>query len=242
MAWSCDTMGFLRIDQLSWRRFFRHQLRVATEIDVGVGKVRLVAVAVGNRLVELGLIGSRIDLRQQIALFHRLALVENDLDELAGDLAADDDIVKGDDRADAAQVNRHIVADDRSCYHADGHRSRGRLRLRWIAGYARHRERCAGEDRECREADQQFFRAPPFAHGSRRVGARRRQVWQVRRAAEGLRRIGNGVGKDFGRIGDCAAGALSDLICGAGVGAAGHRTRITDGRRTGAAGQRGRRL
>ena len=77
-------------------------------------ELRLIAVAVGGHLIELGLVGTRIDLREQVAGMHGLPFGEVDPDELALDLAAHDDGVVGDHRADAAQVDRHVVLGDRS--------------------------------------------------------------------------------------------------------------------------------
>ncbi|MFZ0988772.1 MAG: hypothetical protein WAN27_13670 [Xanthobacteraceae bacterium] len=53
---------------------------------------------------------------------HRLSLIERDLDDLSGDLTADNDIVVRDDCSDAAQINRHVALVYRSG--DDGNRGR----------------------------------------------------------------------------------------------------------------------
>ena len=78
-----------------------------------------IALAVGDRLIELGLIGAGVDLCQQIALVHHLAFCEGDPDQRSLDLAAHDDRVPGIDRADAVQIDRHVAGLDRR--RDDGH-------------------------------------------------------------------------------------------------------------------------
>ena len=86
------------------------ELGVTIEVDLGILQVRLVAVAIGNGLIELRLVRSWVDHREHVALLHLLTLVEADLDELPGDLAAHEHVVVGDHRADAAQIDRNIMA------------------------------------------------------------------------------------------------------------------------------------
>ena len=103
-------MAFCEIRKLLRDRSLLRELGVAIEVNLGVLQVRLVAVTIGDRLIELCLIRSRVDLREHIAVLHKLTLVEADLDKLPGDLAADEHVVVGDHRADAAQVDRNIMA------------------------------------------------------------------------------------------------------------------------------------
>jgi len=58
------------------------------------------------------LIRSPVDHRDDIAFLHLLTLMEADLDELPGDLATHQHVVVGDHRADAAQIDRNIMALD----------------------------------------------------------------------------------------------------------------------------------
>ena len=57
-SWStrarCVSMVFCATDE-------RAELVVALEVALGVGELRLVEALLGNRLVELGLVGGRID-------------------------------------------------------------------------------------------------------------------------------------------------------------------------------------
>ena len=98
------------VGELRGDRFLLGKLGIAIEIDLGVLQLRLIAVAIGDRLIELRLIRARIDLAEEIALLHRLTLWKSDLDELAGDLAAHDHVVEGNDRADAAQIDRNVMS------------------------------------------------------------------------------------------------------------------------------------
>ena len=79
-----------------------------------------------------------------------LALLERDLRQLSLDLAADDIGVVGDHRADAAQVNRHVLA--RHLSGDDRHRRRrgGGRRCR---APARHRERAATGNYDCQNEE-----------------------------------------------------------------------------------------
>ena len=49
---------------------------VALEIDAGIGERRFVLRLLGDRLVELRLIGGRVDLRQHVAALDVLAFLE----------------------------------------------------------------------------------------------------------------------------------------------------------------------
>ena len=61
------------------------ELGVALQVQVGIGQVGLILRLLGLGLVERGLVRPRIDLDQQIALFHQLAFGEGDLVDLAVD-------------------------------------------------------------------------------------------------------------------------------------------------------------
>jgi hypothetical protein len=89
------------------------------------------------------LIGAGIDLREQIAGVDRLTFGECDLGQLPLDLAAHDVGVIGNDGADAAQIDRHILAGHLSGH--DGHRRHDGFR-RGRRASAGHRERAAADD------------------------------------------------------------------------------------------------
>ena len=70
-------LRLLGIDKLAGRKAFRLQRHIAIEVGLGVEQLGLVAVAVCDRLVELRLVGARIDFGEHIALVHRLPLPED---------------------------------------------------------------------------------------------------------------------------------------------------------------------
>lgn len=65
--------GTLGIDLLARNRVLRHQLLIACQIDPGGGQERFIARELALRLVQCGLIGTRVDLRQKVALPDALA-------------------------------------------------------------------------------------------------------------------------------------------------------------------------
>src|ERR1700719_1833111 len=100
----------LGVRDLRGDRLLLNKLRISIEVDLGVLQVCLVAVAIGDGLIELGLVRAWVDLAEEIALLHGLPLFESNLDQLPGNLAAHDDVVEGNDGADAPQVYRNVVA------------------------------------------------------------------------------------------------------------------------------------
>ena len=64
----------LRVDQLRGGPAFLSQLGVATEIGLRVRELRLIAIARGGDLVELRLVGPRIDLGEQVTGVYASAL------------------------------------------------------------------------------------------------------------------------------------------------------------------------
>ena len=81
----------------------------ALEVALGVLELRLVLRLLRLRLVERGLERARVDLRQQVARLHVLALGERDLHQLPVDARADRHGVVGLDRADAVEPDRHVL-------------------------------------------------------------------------------------------------------------------------------------
>ena len=71
---------------LACDRVLGRELLIAREIDARLVERRLVAQQLAGLLVERGLIGAGIDLRQEVALLDLLALLEGDRDDLARDL------------------------------------------------------------------------------------------------------------------------------------------------------------
>ena len=78
------------------------------------GMMGLIAIAVRAELVDLSLVGTRIDLGEEVADVHGLPFGEIDADDLSLDLAAHDVGVIRDYRADAGKVDGHVVLLDRS--------------------------------------------------------------------------------------------------------------------------------
>ena len=140
------------------------------KVDLGIRQVCLVAVAIGDRLIELGLIRSRVDHREHIAFLHLLTLAEADFDELAGDLAAYEHVVIRDHRADAAQVDRNIAAFDSGGNDAHGRRRRGRSfrrRRRKNRRACHHYATASGDDREHGDYRQRFGCEPCASNSCR---------------------------------------------------------------------------
>ena len=79
-------LRFLSLDQLRRGPALVAELAVTREIGAGIGELGLVALKVSLELVDLGLIGTRIDLREQVAGMDGLPFGEVDADELALDL------------------------------------------------------------------------------------------------------------------------------------------------------------
>jgi hypothetical protein len=120
--------GFLRrlsINQLWCGVASAFQACVAIEIGHRILELGLIAIAVRRQLFGLGLVGTRVDLREQVAGMHGVPFGEVDADDLSLDLAANGDRVIGDDSADAGQIDRHIVLGN----HSGDNRHRWQRRL-----------------------------------------------------------------------------------------------------------------
>src|SRR6267142_6262800 len=83
---------------------------IALKIDLRVFALRLVFSELPQRLLELDLEGTRIDLREKISLVNELTLLEGNADQLAVNAAADSDGVEGGDGAEAIEVNGQVAA------------------------------------------------------------------------------------------------------------------------------------
>jgi hypothetical protein len=73
-----------------------------------VGRADLVERLLGSRLVELSLVGGRIDLGQDIAALDVLSLLEAQAEDAAVDLRSHGDRVAGLGRADAVEMDGHV--------------------------------------------------------------------------------------------------------------------------------------
>ena len=77
----------LCVDLLSRGVILLGQCAVALKVELRIPQIRLVLRFFGLRLFKRRLVRSRVDLHQQIALIHHLALTKSDLDHLTIDPA-----------------------------------------------------------------------------------------------------------------------------------------------------------
>ena len=94
------------------------------EIELGIGQKRLVTRPVGFGLSEQGFVGSRIDLRERVALPHVLAFAEGDLLYLPVDPNPDGHGIVRLHGAEADAIDREVLHLDDSS--GDGKRPRRR--------------------------------------------------------------------------------------------------------------------
>ena len=93
-------------------RILLAQRQIAVEIALRLGEQRLVLGQLALRLRERGLVGSRIDLGEEVALLDDLAFVEPQLLQLARDLGADGHGLEGRDGAERVDGDRHVAERD----------------------------------------------------------------------------------------------------------------------------------
>ena len=124
----------------------RHQLRVSFEIGLGAGELRLVLLLHCLGLGQRRLVGSRVDLQEQVALLDFLALLEIDLYYLAVDPALDRNHIVGLHRADPVQKHRNILRGDGPRGDRNG-RPRGLCRCRRAGAEAQQPDRGQRDDR-----------------------------------------------------------------------------------------------
>ena len=173
-----------------WAMTLSGELGVALEVALGVGELRLVERLLGDRLVELGLIGGRIDQGEHVTALHVLALLELDAEDLAVDLRAHRYGVARLGRADAIEVDGHIARSE--------HRHRGPERrigqhlgapaggLLLHGGHDRHVTHQAGDGGSRGEGDDSFQQPCHLTSFHFRLGG----AWEpgfrpLRRADEG---------------------------------------------------------
>src|SRR6266851_2274356 len=113
----------LRVSGLPGDRVLRHQRIVPFEVELGILQQGLVLGELRFGLLERHLIGSRIDLGEEVALLDHLALLEGDLGQIAVDLGFDRDRRERGDRPELAQRDRHVAFLHRN--HPDRHRTAG---------------------------------------------------------------------------------------------------------------------
>src|SRR5215471_2153254 len=112
----------LCVQLLARREVLRGESAVALQVELRIGEVGLILGLSGNRLIEHGLVGTGIDLREKISGLDLLTLGERDPDELAVDLGPDRHGVEGLYGTEPGQVDRYVAL-LRGC---DSDRNRGR--------------------------------------------------------------------------------------------------------------------
>ena len=115
----------LVVDLLLGDELPREQLAVASEVDLRVLELRLVARELALGLRQLRREGPGVDLGEEVSLVHELALLEGHPDQLAVDAALHRDGVEGEHRAEPGQVHRHVAFSRRRRHH--GHARADRL-------------------------------------------------------------------------------------------------------------------
>ncbi len=106
----------------------RNQCCIALQVQFCVAQLRLVTEQLGLHLLELSLKWAGVDLDQQVPLLDVLPLLKVHLHDLPIDPTLDVGSVEGRDRAQAGQVNRHVLPLHLCGRHGDGVRP-GSLRL-----------------------------------------------------------------------------------------------------------------
>src|SRR5215467_15013511 len=92
---------------------------IALKVELRVGKLSFVLRLLGNRLVELRLVGDGIDTREDITLFDVLTLRVIDAQKLAIDLGRDSHGVECLDGSDGIEIDGYIGARDGGDEHGD---------------------------------------------------------------------------------------------------------------------------
>ena len=189
--------GLLIVAQLAGGGILFDEFGVALEVEFSIVEMRLVVTEGSLRLVELRLIGARIDLREQIAFLDELAFLEVDADQLSRDLAANHRRVQRCDRAQAGQHDRRLMLLDGR--RNDGNRLRRGGRRRSIAILPRIEDNPSGQKRD--GCDGQSH-CPPSArhHSTPCVGASLEPATplpKIRRAPAGPGDRYFGVAMDF---------------------------------------------
>jgi hypothetical protein len=171
----------LRVDLLLRNRILCEQRAIALDVDAGVLEQRLVAPPLSGGERQLHLERSGVDLRQEVARLHHLALFEHHLHQLAVDAAPDDDGIDGRHGAEREEVDV-----ERARAHGRGDDRRGTLRriaLGAPLGGARpgrlgggRRPRGVPDARRDRGDHEQCERDPPPLARRRCRGVRRRRV------------------------------------------------------------------
>ena len=103
-----DDGRLLGVELLFGGEILLRQRLVALQVELGVVERGFVLRLLGNDLIERGLIGPRVDLRQQITGLDDVAFLEGDLDDLAVDTAFDSHRVEGLHRAEPGQQHREV--------------------------------------------------------------------------------------------------------------------------------------
>src|SRR5207237_979875 len=111
------------------------QSSVSRENGLRVDELRLIAFEISSVLIDQRLVGTRIDLREQVPGMHSLAFGEVDAHDLPLDLSTNDIGVVRNHRADTAKIDRHVMLGD--CPGDDWHRGwwsgRGSRLFQWAS-------------------------------------------------------------------------------------------------------------
>ena len=137
------------VDSLLARQVLRLQNGIALEVTLGVRQLRGIPRLGGDCLVERRLIGSWVDLCQEIAFLDLLPLDKSDLLQFSVDPGSDGHGVESLDGAESLQVDRNIGVFDLRRIHRDG--GAADLLLCGIGGFVQHA--APGDDQQ-HEHDQ----------------------------------------------------------------------------------------
>ena len=107
-------LRFLGVEKLRRSPALLLERRVAIEIGERICELGLIAIPIRGQLFDLSLVGTRIDLSQEVAGMHGLSFGEVDAGDLSLNLAVNNRGVVGDDGADAGQIDRYVVLGDHS--------------------------------------------------------------------------------------------------------------------------------
>ena len=104
----------LGIDLLARGEVAAHERLRARQVALGVLQLHLIGGFLGLGLGQDGGVGARVDQRQRVAALDVLALGEEHLLQRAVDARAHHHRLERLHRADVAQQDRHVLADDRA--------------------------------------------------------------------------------------------------------------------------------
>ena len=98
----------MRVKLLAGGKILLGESLVPLQVKLGIGERHLILRLLGNGLIERGLIGPRVDLRNQVSRLDKIALLEGDLDDLAVDPAFDSHGIERLHRTETGQQDRKV--------------------------------------------------------------------------------------------------------------------------------------